>query len=889
MARRKPGLALMLLAGAAMAQPAVAAPAGVQQLLKQAEFWRERGRPELEKAALNRVLAIDPSNAAARRSLGLPPVKGAVAPPKETKAPVAADRAGRLRAAGFRALDKGDLKRAEGNFRDALALAPTDAEAAGGLGLVRLKAKDFAEARDLLTRASAGGNRGKWAEAFASASFYADFHAAERARDEGRLPEAAAKARALAASGGTRAKEAQVLLDDISARQGRVAHALAADRLRTGDVEGAERSFVEALDLNAADPWVRHDYARLLISKGRMADAERVIAPLSESQAPEALYAAALVTHDLSGPQAAMALLDRMPKDKRSAETTAYIQRLKTEMAIAEADRLRRDGHSGDALAVLRAAWVEAPGDIDLLAASARVYQSAGMNAKALDLHEEVLAARPGDTGALIGAIDTASMLHRRAQADAAVARSLQVADGNPEVHLAAARAERAKGDDRAALRHLKQARERLNGVAAGSADASARAVAVSAGVGSDPFDAPVPLTSPAEPPARGLAVIDSDIAALAAELGPRIDVSTSFRRRTGDKGLGRLVELGAKASLSFALDGGRAGFGLAPVTIDAGRPSGWRLGRFGSNGLVQAMAIAGGQPLILAPAGRQGRSGLGLSADYEGRVLKADIGTTPLGFGRTNVQGRISWSPPLAGPVTARLQVDRRPVTESVTAYAGSIDPVTGLRWGQVMKTGGGVSLSYDRLIGGVYADVSAYALDGRRVRKNDGVAANLGSYARVIRAKRSTVTAGLNLNYQSYGNNQNFFSLGHGGYFSPQRFFSIGIPLTYKGTLRAWTLEAAVTPGYQSYRQQGAAVFPDRPDLQIALDQAATLSALVLARYGGETSNGFGVNTWASANYQVDALTRLGGELRFNTFGAYKEFQTLVTLRLGFGGEGQ
>ena len=44
---------------------------GVAVLLRQAEYWEQRGRRDLAVQAYRRVLAIDPNNAAARRGLSL--------------------------------------------------------------------------------------------------------------------------------------------------------------------------------------------------------------------------------------------------------------------------------------------------------------------------------------------------------------------------------------------------------------------------------------------------------------------------------------------------------------------------------------------------------------------------------------------------------------------------------------------------------------------------------------------------------------------------------------------------------------------------------------------------------------------------------------------------
>jgi hypothetical protein len=63
------------------------------------------------------------------------------------------------------------------------------------------------------------------------------------------------------------------------------------------------------------------------------------------------------------------------------------------------------------------------------------------------------------------------------------------------------------------------------------------------------------------------------------------------------------------------------------------------------------------------------------------------------------------------------------------------------------------------------------------------------------------------------TYANNQRFFTFGHGGYFSPQRFFHGGGILRWQraGTVR-W--DASAEPGYDYYQEAHAPIFPLEPD---------------------------------------------------------------------------
>src|SRR3546814_13347591 len=88
--------------------------------------------------------------------------------------------------------------------------------------------------------------------------------------------------------------------------------------------------------------------------------------------------------------------------------------------------------------------------------------------------------------------------------------------------------------------------------------------------------------------------------------------------------------------------------------------------------------------------------------------------------------------------------------------------------------------------------------------------------SYLRAWQNARSGVSVGFNVNYQNYDNNQNYFTYGHGGYFSPQSFLSVNFPLRYWTNDGPMSIQASVAPGSQSYDQQGEPVYPTEPGAQ-------------------------------------------------------------------------
>ncbi|MEH3107725.1 MAG: cellulose synthase subunit BcsC-related outer membrane protein [Sphingomonas fennica] len=427
-------------------------------------------------------------------------------------------------------------------------------------------------------------------------------------------------------------------------------------------------------------------------------------------------------------------------------------------------------------------------------------------------------------------------------------------------------------------------------------------------GYGAPAYGAPPAAPAPALPyglpggavstgPARGggmsymggdpeLDRINAEIASLAADSGPGADGQLGYRFRDGEQGLGQLNEVTARVAVSTGLAGGRVELSAAPIYLDSGEPGPSGLTRFGTNPLRQAQGLAGNFVPALGQPGNVNDSGVAVRLGYQDDALSADVGTTPIGFSQTKFQGGARFAPKISQATQVRVFAERRPVTDSVLSYAGIDDPLTGIQWGQVMRTGGGGGVSIDAGRGtGFYADGNFFVYRGRNTRDNSSYEANLGGYVAAWQRDTERLTIGLNVNYQRFDNNQNFFSFGHGGYFSPQRFLSVGLPVRYVMVDGPLSIDVSATPGFQTFRQSGEAVFPTSDPLQAAILRLQQANTDVLARYSSTTRSGLALALQGTAWYRLSAGTSLGGELRFNTFGAYNEAQALIRVRQAIG----
>ncbi|WP_295854372.1 tetratricopeptide repeat protein [uncultured Xylophilus sp.] len=396
--------ALQTLLELSKRQQDVGGEAGEQ--LRDALTWLGRPPPPAYVPIFRAYLAANPDDQEIRDQLN---AKGA------PRAAAQVDPVGRQIAAGYTALEAGDLTRAETAFQAALKLRARSGPALGGIGLVRLRQEQFGAARDYLARAAQIDGSSRWRSSLNSATYWALVNEAAAARAAGQLEDArvrleqarridpdeptsqvalggvllderrtaAAEAEfravlarapgnvdalrgvvaALTADG--RAAEALRFIDGlppeqaarIDVRQLRAERAAADGRaaLTAGDLPGAEQRFEEAVALAPDDAWIRLDLARLQLRRGAPEQARATLAALLDASPPPpaALYVNALLQADQKDWPAAYTLLERIPAADRTADMAALLLRAAVGVDTTGALVAAREGRREEAAARL--------------------------------------------------------------------------------------------------------------------------------------------------------------------------------------------------------------------------------------------------------------------------------------------------------------------------------------------------------------------------------------------------------------------------------------------------------------------------------------------------------------------------------------------------------
>jgi len=598
---------------------------------------------------------------------------------------------------------------------------------------------------------------------------------------------------------------------------------------------------------------------------------------------------------------------------------------------IRQADILRENGDLAAAYDTLAPALASRPGDVGAVSALARMYASNGDNAKAFELYKPLLQRQPNDPQILLNAADAAVQAHDNGYAERALEQFLKLETYDPQSLTEAARIYRSMGKSSRATELLRKAvaieqneqkrsltaqanslnvapnpfvglpgqRSQVSRVPVDTIPAPAQAqleVAAPvmaannealpadaypgqaqprmaapnvarqglsegrfAAVGGNPFAPQGTVNVAVDQASSAQRALDN----ILQERSGHVTQGVTIRSNDSESGLSKMTDVETPLEINIPAGENRYAVRVTPVSLNAGSVGSDSASRFGGGG-----ASPDG-------TGSQRDKGVGLSVAYarpdEG--IKADLGTTPMGFKYSTAAGGLSVDRPLADNANVRygVSVSRRPVTDSVTSFAGTTDDRTGQSWGGVTANGARAQLSYDDQQVGSYGYASWHKLLGHNVESNSRTELGGGVYWYLHNAEDSKLTLGLSATGLSFENNQDFFTYGHGGYFSPQSYFALGVPVTWAQRGDRFSYQVKGSVGVQYFDQDSADYFPNDKDLQAANNQ----------RYKGQSKTGVGYSLSGAGEYKFGSNFFLGANLGLDNAQDYKQFTGAMYLR--------
>ena len=378
------------------------------------------------------------------------------------------------------------------------------------------------------------------------------------------------------------------------------------------------------------------------------------------------------------------------------------------------------------------------------------------------------------------------------------------------------------------------------------------------------------------------------------------------FRSRSGEDGQSNLTDIEAPIQGRIAAGNGHVVVTATPVTLDAGTSSNTPsvLSQFGAS-VVGGLT---GQNL----SGDQTAGGVGLSVGYESKNINADIGSTPIGFREANVVGGIQYDGGISDKVSYSLAVARRAVTDSLLSYAGTRDSslsnmndatansliangltpaqVGALRslgtltWGGVTTNGGRAALGWDDGTSGAYVNASYEYLDGHNVESNTAVKGGGGFYTRLFKDADQSFTVGVNTTMMHYDKDLSYFTYGQSGYFSPQQYVILNIPIEYEGRSGLFTYDVKGSVGVQHYRKDGSPYFPTNGIAQAAVANLSVSPYTTGGVYPSSSTTGVSYSFSATGEYQLAPQLIVGGTVSLGNAYQYREYLAAVYVRYSF-----
>ncbi|WP_264798680.1 cellulose biosynthesis protein BcsC [Acetobacter peroxydans] len=549
-------------------------------------------------------------------------------------------------------------------------------------------------------------------------------------------------------------------------------------------------------------------------------------------------------------------------------------------MAI-QADALVKNGWPDDALRLGQPYTATHPDAVQSRLALARVYEAKNKPAQALAEDMDALKSRPDDPRILRAAVHEATMADDAATAASLTQKLQTLAPEAPETWSAVAENAQAHDDTRsqlAAMEHVQSIEcESDNGDACDRHDVlkpDYRWPLIESGY-QDLRGATLPAAYHELPADTTSEANNRSIVYLHDSLSSQLDGNFYVRNRTGDGGLGQLTELAVPitGTLPFESWNHRISFSIAPTFLFTGNP----LANTSSNHQF-------GQCATIISTGRCSGSGhnynvqgVGLNINYVNHWFSADIGSSPLGFPIANILGDIEFAPHLTRDLVLRLSGGRQMVTNSELSYAGMKDPVSGRTWGAVTREYGEGMFEWVRRAWSLYAGAGFAYLDGTHVVSNTEVDAHAGGIATIWNdQERQRVRAGLDFSYYGYRRNSDLFTWGQGGYFSPQEYYAIMVPLEWSGHRDMWTWLLRGEGGFQHYRSNGSDYFPLNDGLQ--------KSAVSPATQGRQSASGAAGNVMGKVVYQATPALRLGLQVGYSRAGNWSELTAFLMAHYTF-----
>ncbi len=659
----------------------------------------------------------------------------------------------------------------------------------------------------------------------------------------------------------------------------------------------AAEKYRQAQKLAPDDVWITYRLAQALAQDGHSAQADAEFHQLASRKPgdPEQVYAYALYLSSTERDSQALAHLATLPAAQWNDNIRELDQRLKLDQVLTLARQLRENGDETGAITALR--QQPANTQIDLTLADWALER--GDYSEALAGYQRILAREPKNPDARLGEIEAYIAEGRLSDArqhlqtepltseGASLNTQRRVANawsgvGDPQKaadifqRLKPAAAKGAPSQDNALVFRDSARLAQSQGQPTAAQDDFKQAMVASGIAPTRPTDndSYTLLTRNQATDDWLKRGIRADAADLYRQQDTRVTLDQDYWGSSGTGGISDLSAFNTMAQVDTPLADGRAFFRSDIIEMNAStfaNTKGVYKEKFGT------CYKAGCEGDI-----RQRASGTSIAMGWQNEHWATDIGTTPMGFEVVDVVGGLAYSNSW-NHIGWTATASRRPLSSSLLAFAGTRDPNTNVTWGGVRANGVSLGASYDRgEANGVWSDLSYHYLTGQNVADNQRLRFMTGYYYKLINEDNRRLTVGLNGMWWHYQKDLSGYTLGQGGYYSPQKYLSLAIPVNYRQRTDNWSWELGGSVSLSHSATNDRARYPLQSLLNNSIKSISDRNDLDY----GDSSNGVGYTLRALIERRLSSHWTLGAGVDIQQAKDYTPSHALIYLRYSMAG---
>ncbi|HHW4124079.1 TPA: cellulose synthase complex outer membrane protein BcsC [Yersinia enterocolitica] len=659
----------------------------------------------------------------------------------------------------------------------------------------------------------------------------------------------------------------------------------------------AAEKYRQAQKLAPDDVWITYRLAQALAQDGHSAQADAEFHQLASRKPgdPEQVYAYALYLSSTERDSQALAHLATLPAAQWNDNIRELDQRLKLDQVLTLARQLRENGDETGAITALR--QQPANTQIDLTLADWALER--GDYSEALAGYQRIRAREPQNPDARLGEIEAYIAEGRLSDArqhlqtepltgeGASLNTQRRVANawsgvGDPQKaadifqRLKPAAAKGAPSQDNALVFRDSARLAQSQGQPTAAQDDFKQAMVASGIAPTRPTDndSYTLLTRNQATDDWLKRGIRADAADLYRQQDTRVTLDQDYWGSSGTGGISDLSAFNTMAQVDTPLADGRVFFRSDIIEMNAStfaNTKGVYKEKFGT------CYKAGCEGDI-----RQRASGTSIAMGWQNDHWATDIGTTPMGFEVVDVVGGLAYSNSW-NHIGWTATASRRPLSSSLLAFAGTRDPNTNVTWGGVRANGVSLGASYDRgEANGVWSDLSYHYLTGQNVADNQRLRFMTGYYYKLINEDNRRLTVGLNGMWWHYQKDLSGYTLGQGGYYSPQKYLSLAIPVNYRQRTDNWSWELGGSVSLSHSATNDRARYPLQSLLNNSIKSISDRNDLDY----GESSNGVGYTLRALIERRLSSHWTLGAGVDIQQAKDYTPSHALIYLRYSMAG---